>query len=42
MEGVHGARDGASMPSLDMLPPLEVFTILDALQILLFKSVYRV
>ena len=38
MEGMHRARDGASMPSPGMSPSLDVFTILDALQILLFKS----
>lgn len=38
MEGMHRARDGASMPSPGMSPSLDVFTILDALQVLLFKS----
>lgn len=42
LEGMHRARDGASMPSPGTSPSLDVFTILDALQILLFKSVYRV
>ena len=42
MEGMHGERDGASMLSLDTSLSLEVFTVLAALQILLFKSVYRV
>lgn len=36
MEGMHGERDGASMLSLDTSLSLEVFTILAALQILLF------